>query len=499
MHMICVAIGEQRIDDVLAAQRRLADAGAKLVELRLDYLQEPISLRRLLEHRPTPVIVTCRRPRDGGRFNGPEQQRLELLQAAVAAGADYVDLEADVAAQISRSGSTRRIVSHHDFERTPDDVEAIHQRLSLLGADVVKLVTTATTPHDNRRLLALSAAAKIPTIAFCMGDIGVASRILAGRFGAPWTYAADSNNAVAPGQVSFQQLRDLYRYESIGPETDVYGVIADPVGHSLSPLIHNTAFRELGLNKVYVPLRIPPANLAEFMQDAPHLGLRGLSITIPHKEAVIASLGQADDAVRGIGACNTAIYDGRQWSGHNTDNQAAMDSLEEAYGAAPGSVGSLSASPLAGKRAILLGAGGVGKAIAVGLMRRGATVALCDAMQERAEQLAARLGCSWVAWGVRHDVPVDVIVNCTPVGMHPKVDDTPYDAACLKPGMVVFDAVYNPEYTRLLQDAQSLGCRVVSGVEMFVRQAALQFKMFTGQPAPTALMRQVILEALGHK
>ena len=489
--MICVTIAEESVGRMLAAQHRLAADGAGLVELRLDYVQGPVSVGPLLENRPTPVIVTCRRPADGGRFAGSEEQRCQLLRAAIDAGADYVDLEEDVAGRIPRSGSTRRIVSSHNFQETPPDLAALHQQLGRHDADVVKLVTTALTPHDNLRVLQLVAGARVPTVGFCMGDIGVASRILAGRFGSPWTYAADEGKAVAPGQLSFPQLRDLYRYDQIGPATEVYGVIADPVGHSLSPLIHNAAFRQRGLNKVYVPLRVPPSTLAQFMDDAPPLGLRGLSITIPHKETVIPKLGQTDEGVQGIGACNTAVHDGRQWLGYNTDYQAAMDSLEEALGGRSGD-----ASPVRGKRALILGSGGVGKAIAFGLVRRGATVALCDGLAERAQQLAARLGCQAVAWEARHDTPADILVNCTPLGMHPQVEQTPYDADRLRAGMVVFDVVYNPEYTRLLTDAKTRGCRIVSGVEMFVRQAGLQFRLFTGQEGPAELMRQVILDAL---
>jgi 3-dehydroquinate dehydratase/shikimate dehydrogenase len=419
---------------------------------------------------------------------------LELLRAAMAAGAEFVDLEADAAARIPRSAKTRRIVSHHDFHRTPDDLESLHRRLAALDADVIKITTTAVCPHDNLRVLQLVRGSHVPTVGFCMGDLGVVSRILAGKFGAPWTYATPDATAVAPGQLSFAQMRGLYRYDEIHAETDVYAVIADPVGHSLSPLIHNTAFAQLKLDKVYVPIRVPPMHLAQFMEDAPHLGLKGLSVTIPHKETVIASLGEVHEAVRAIGACNTTIWDGRQWVGYNTDFLAALNSLEDAMGGVTSQ-----GDPLTGKTALLLGAGGVGKAIAWGLMDRKAHVVLCDGDAERAKQLAAKLGCRAIDWSARHEVQADVLVNGTPLGMHPKVDQTPFEPQHMRSSMVVFDAVYNPEHTLLLRNALDRGCRVVSGVDMFVRQACLQFKLFTGHEGPADVMRKVIKDAFAGK
>jgi 3-dehydroquinate dehydratase/shikimate dehydrogenase len=491
--MLCVTIACEDLAQMLAKHRELVRQGARLVEFRLDYLQgEIVDLRRLLQDRPGPVVVACRRPQDGGRFAAGEVQRLALLRMAIALGADYVDLEDDVAAAIPRSGHSRRIVSLHDFEKTPDDLPAIHCRLAALDADVVKICTMARSTHDNLRMLEMVAAANVPTVGFCMGDLGVASRILAGRHGAPFTYVAcDAASAVAPGQVSFQQMTDLYRYDAISPATEVYGVIADPVGHSLSPLIHNTAFRQLQLDKVYLPFRVLPADLPQFMDDAPRLGVKGLSVTIPHKEAILPKLGQSEAAVQGIGACNTAVFDGRQWCGYNTDCQAAMASLEEAMGGA-----SSAASPVRGRTALVLGAGGVGKAIAYGLVSRGADVVLCDGVASRAEQLAERLHCRWVSWDDRRKVLSDIVIHGTPIGMHPKVDATPLAAEDLRPGAVVFDAVYNPEETLLLRGARQRGCRVVSGVDMFVRQACLQFKLFTGRDGPAELMRNVIHQAM---
>jgi 3-dehydroquinate dehydratase/shikimate dehydrogenase len=489
--MICVSIGRGRHRFVMATHKHLAEQGAELVELRLDYINGPVNLQRLLNDRPTPVVITCRRHRDGGKFKGNEEERLVLLRNAIAHGVEYVDLEEDVAGEVPRFGSTRRIISLHDFRKTPDDLEAIHQRLSRLDPDIIKICTLANRPSDNFRMLRLVHQSKVPTVGICMGEMGVPSRILTGRFGAPFTYATFSHErALAPGQLSFDEMKQIYRYDQIDPETDVYGVIADPVGHSLSPLIHNAAFGELKLNKVYIPIRVPKEDLASFIDQATQLGIRGLSVTIPHKETVVETLTQVDDAVRGIGAANTVVFDGDQRRGFNTDYQAAMDSLEAAMEFVDGHP-----HPLDGKTALVLGAGGVGKAIVFGLISRGAKVVLSDGIAERAEELADHYQCRAIDWSLRHTVTADVVVNCTPVGMHPNVDETPYEKHYLRPGTTVFDVVYNPENTLLIKDARARNCSVVSGVEMFVRQACLQFELFTGHDAPAELMRDVLKRA----
>lgn len=493
--MICVSIGRGRHRHVIAEHRHLAEQGAGLVELRLDYLQSKVNIKRLIDDRPCGVIITCRRERDGGRFNGTEEDRLLLLRTAIAEGVEYVDLEDDVAAKIPRFGKTKRIVSLHDFRKTPDNLPEIHARLAALNADIVKIATLANHPQDNVRMFELMRTAKVPTVGICMGEIGAPTRILAGRFGSPFTYATFSaERALAPGQLSYEQMTQVYHYDDIDAQTEVYGVVGDPIGHSLSPLIHNAAFHHLGLNKVYVPFRVPRGDLASFIDQAHVLGIHGLSVTIPHKEAVIRKLHQVDGAVRGVGAANTVVFHDGRGIGYNTDYRAAMDCLELAFDPhrtqPEGSV-------LAGKSALVLGSGGVSRAIAFGLRRRGADVVVANRTSDRAEHLAEQAGCRAVDWSARHSVDAAMLINGTPVGMHPNVDESPFDKLYLKQGMVVFDTVYNPENTLLVKDARSKGCRVVTGVELFVRQAALQFKHFTGQDAPVDVMRAALKRAIG--
>lgn len=491
--MICVSIARGRHRHMIAEHKHLVEQGAKLVELRLDYINGPVNLRRLLADRPCPVIVTCRRPADGGKWNDSEDARLLILRTAIAEGVEYVDLEEDVAAGIPRFGKTKRIVSLHDFRKTPLDLDDVHARLASLDPDVIKISTLANHPHDNLRMLDLIRRSKIPTVGICMGDIGTPSRILAGRFGAPFTFATFSHErTLAPGQLSFEQMKDVYHYDSLNAETEVYGVIGDPIGHSMSPLIHNAAFRHLKMNKVYLPFRIPRDDLGGFLADAPALGIRGLSVTIPHKEAVVRLLSKVDGAVRGVGAANTLLFSGSEIVGLNTDYRAAMESLEEAL-----TQNGESDEFLKRSTALVLGAGGAARTIAQGLKRRGCEVVVAGRTAQRSERLAQRIGCRFIDWNSRHDVSADLLINCTPVGMHPNVDETPYERHYLKPSMLVFDTVYNPESTLLVKEARARSCRVITGVEMFIGQAALQFKLFTNQEAPTNVMRETLRRAIG--
>jgi 3-dehydroquinate dehydratase/shikimate dehydrogenase len=476
--MLAVVLTSPTADELLSEHRRFVAEGAKLVEWRLDLQRKPFDVAKLLAQRPGPVIVTVRLPADGGKWTGPENERRRILNDAIAAGAEYVDLEADTASIITRRGSTKRIVSYHNFDETPSDLDAIHARLAAPDADIVKLATMARSAHDAFRMFELVCETRIPTIGLCMGELGTPTRLLAGKFGSPLTYAApDGREPPAPGQVGYRAMRDVYRCEKIDRDTQLYGVIGDPIAHSKSPTIYNAAFAELGMNAVYVPLRVPSDELSSFLKNARQLGFRGLSVTIPHKEGVLASVTDADDMVRSIGAANTLRFDYGGIQAFNTDCTAAVECL---------------GVPLAGKRTLLLGAGGVAKAIVFGLHQAGAKVVVASRTRERADEVARPWDCQAVDWDARHNVAADIVVNCTPLGMSPRTEESPIDATFLKPAMIVFDTVYTPERTLLIRQAEAAGCTVVTGVEMFVRQAVRQFKLLTGRDAPVDVMRAAL-------
>ena len=488
--MICVTIGRGRHGSLLDEWKAAAREGVELVELRLDCLRREVDLKRILTERPTPMIITLRRAADGGLWRGDEEKRQRLLREAIALGVDYVDLEMDVAKQIRKFGRTRRIISYHNVRKTPTELADITEQCDELDADVVKVATFASTLTDAVSVLQVAERAVVPTIAIAMGEVGFFTRVLGAKLKAPFTYASfNPDRTYAPGMPSFQALKRDYHYDEIDDRTEIYAVIGDPIGQSLSPAVHNASFRHLGLNKVLVPIQVPAGKLKGSLGELEWLGIQGYSVTIPHKEEMATLLQKGDDAVERTGSCNTLVVEDGERVGYNTDYPAAMDTLEDALGGRPRDP---EISPLLDKQVLILGAGGVARSIAFGLMHRGANVTIASRSDEKATRLANEVGCRAIHWGTRTGTRADTLINCTPVGMFPKVDDTPVPPAIFRPGMLVFDTVYHPENTMFLKLARERGCTTVSGVEMFVRQAAHQFRIYTGREAPTQLMRDVM-------
>lgn len=493
--MICVTIGRGRHASLVAEWKAAAEAGAELVELRLDCLRREPDLKRVLKERFTPVLITIRKGADGGLWRGDEEKRLRTLREAIVSGVDYVDLESDIAASIPRFGKTKRIISYHNFKKTPDELDELQRGMRELNPDIVKTATMARSVGDASRVLELVAQGNraVPTVGIAMGPLGMFTRILGAKYGAPLTYAGfNPDRMFAPGMPQFQDLRRDYFYDEIDADTQVYGVVGDPIGHSLSPAVHNAAFKQLGLNKRLIPFQIPAGTLKESLHSLGWINLQGFSVTIPHKEAVIALLSRSDKAVESTGACNTVITGEKGWAGYNTDYRAAMESLEEALGGPKEEGG----TALMDKQVLILGAGGVARAIAFGAIRRGAGVTIVNRNEERAAKLAADVGCRSAAWTSRASLVADVIINCTPVGMHPEVDSSPVPIAAFKRGMVAFDTVYHPENTLFLKLARDHDCTTITGVDMFVRQAAHQCELYTGKDAPMDLMRRVVKRKL---
>jgi len=496
--MICVSLGRTRHKMMIAEHKALAERGAELVELRLDWLSHSPDLGRLLGDRPTPVVVTCRRARDKGLWRWSEEQRLMVLRSAIVSGAEYVDLEEDIAGSIRRFGPTKRIVSFHDFDKTPENIEQIHGRIEKLDPDIIKIVTMANSPLDNVRILKLAAGAQVPTIGFCMGEYGIPSRILAGRYGAPFTYATfHKDRTMAPGQLTFLEMRDVYHYDRIDAATRIYGVVADPVAHSMSPLIQNAAFAHEKINSVYLPFRVPKDALLQTIAGFDWLPVEGYSVTLPHKETVLELTDGYDGPIGEIGAANTLYRGaGRAWRAANTDYDAALESLVRELAPSPADGADPALSALAGRKVLVLGAGGVAKAIGRGIVSHGGVLMIANRTKARAAEIAEQLGCLLIQWENRGTVFADVLINCTSVGMHPNLDDTPFAENWLREGMVVFDTIYNPEQTLLIKQARERGCKTITGVEMFVRQAARQFELFTGKTPPIDLMRDVLRRAI---
>ena len=486
--LVCVSLAAE-MAEALAAMRRAAALGADMVELRLD-LMPGFDLEALLRERPLPVIVTYRPKRAGGAYTGSEGERLATLRRAIALGAEYVDAEKDVVHDLRGYGKARIIVSRHEFEEVTESLplRRLYDGLAATGADIIKIAVTAKRIEDNLEVLELLRHSDRPTIALAMGEAGVVSRILAGRYGGFLTFAAlDGAAPVAPGQISLSDMLDLYRVREIAASTELYGVMANPVGHSLSPAIHNAAFRECGLDAVYLPLLVQEP--VSFLRAFTPLGFKGYSVTIPHKQAVMAALDEVEPLAARIGAVNTVVAQGGRLLGYNTDVGGAIRSIEEAL---PEGVS------LAGLRALLIGAGGLARALAYSLTDRGVQLTIANRNVERARDLAGEVGAEHRSLEHMVGIRVDLLLQTTSVGKYPNVGESIVPASMLRPGLVVYDAVYNPLETRLLREANLAGCLTVSGLGHFVHQAAGQFELWTGLAAPRQVMREAMLRRLAN-
>jgi 3-dehydroquinate dehydratase/shikimate dehydrogenase len=480
--------------DMVAAKA----AGADMVECRLDFLEshpDSETLGDLLTDAPLPILVTCRPTRQGGRYDGDERARLAILaETAKFDSVEAVDVEADVPPD-DRPADVKIILSHHDFAGCPPDLEDIATEMDHSSAAVNKVAFLAAGPEDALRALDVIRSSRKPTMALSMGATGLAGRVLAKKFDAYGTFAAlEPGTESAAGQPTIAEMKNLYRWETLDAATEVYGAIGCPIAHSMSPAIHNAAFAATGRNAVYLPLRIEPGKdpFFRFMDAAvarPWLGLRGLSVTIPHKENALAYVGaeNCDPLAVKIGAVNTiTISPDGILRGDNTDYAGAIDALCNAMSIAP--------EALAGRGVAVLGAGGVARAIIAALAHYQAEVTVYNRTVSRAEALAEEFGCRAAGLDELKKIDAEIVINCTSLGMAPKIDASPLEE--IPAGVkVVFDTIYNPIETRLLAMAQP-ACATVSGVEMFINQAVGQFEIWTGQPAPRQIMQQVVLDRL---
>ncbi|TVM02654.1 MAG: shikimate dehydrogenase [Candidatus Brocadia sp. WS118] len=492
--MICIPIIANNLDDALCDMDE-ASKVADIIEVRLDYLKNP-DLKCILERRTKPIIITNRPVREGGKFEGSEEERLAVLKLAIQLQADYVDIEHDSIQNIRRDTvhrvPTKIIVSYHNFRETPDNLASIYQKLSQCGADVVKIVSYANTITDNVKIYRLLRQAHGHVISFCMGEYGMTSRILYKRFGSYLTFASlRKGKESAPGQISIQEFLTIYRAQRQDKDTGIYGLIGNPVAHSISPLIHNTLFKEMNLNSIYVPFKVD--NISDFIRAFRELDVKGYSVTIPHKESVIHHLDAIDSMAKKIGAVNTIVNKGDQLIGFNTDCKAAIQVLEDLQQTS--GMGTKN-NHFTGRCVTLLGAGGASRAIAFGLQERGAHVTVVNRNYERAQSLARDVGCLSKKFGDLPEIKTDILINATPAGMFPAVNETPVDKNRLKPNMLVFDTIYNPAETRLLREAKAQGCKIVGGLPMFVNQAAAQFELWTGIKPPLKLIEEIAYKIL---
>lgn len=492
---VCVAV----VADNPAAMMEKAEALVRenpFLELRLDYLKDPAQilpkLKEFLQfHSEAVIVATCRRANAGGKFKGSIDAELQLLTKAAAQGAHMVDLELESAsrlkpAQINKLREKAAVIlSFHDF-KTTRKLDEIFSRMRSLPADFYKVVSTATCLHDNVEMMRFleQQSQDYQMVGVCMGEQGIISRILAVRGGSIFTFAAASvGEETAPGQVAARTLHDVYRIDQVDAATKVYGVLGDPVSHSLSPAIMNVAFRRESVNAVYLPLHAK--KIEDFLACVRQIPIHGFSVTMPYKQAIVEHLEHSDVHTQKTGACNTVVrgQDGKLY-GFNTDTTGVLRPLQNRINPEKA-------------RVLVLGAGGAARAAVFALVERGAEVSICNRTHEKAQKLARQAGAKAVKRADLRKLQFDVIINATPLGMG-KSSESPLQPEELNTGLV-FEMVYDPPDTPLVQMARAKGIPVILGAEMFVQQAARQFEIWSGKPAPVDEMQRVVTTALAER
>jgi 3-dehydroquinate dehydratase/shikimate dehydrogenase len=489
---LCIALGFPEVDSLLEHARAEYYAGERFFEFRLDYLPSPAqgvaAIRRFLaKHSDCTILATCRRRQNHGRFNGSVEEQIKVLEAAVDAGAKAIDVEIESAESCPDRLETLRsrsflLLSYHNFSGTPP-LEGLMRRLNRIPAAGYKIVTTARKPSDNWRILALARShPRTPTVLLAMGETGFPTRVLSTAFGGLYTYAAaNAAEGTAVGQVCAHQLRHLYRVEKFTRDARIYGVIADPVRHSISPAVHNRAFQARRTDAVYLPFLVSPAHLRDLLVLAGKLPLSGFSVTIPHKQRILRYLDHVDPLARRIGAVNTVSRKAGKWRGANTDVEGVTVPLARHLRLSKASV-------------LVVGNGGAARGAAYAMANAGAKLSITGRNIDRVRALATACDAEPLSREQAEARMFDVLIHATPVGMSPKNGECFFGDRV--PGKLVFDMVYNPLETMLLKRAKDRGAETIQGLEMFLEQAARQFEIWTGESAPRAVMQRAALEAL---
>jgi len=492
---ICIALGLPDLKSLLEQAHREASAGEAFLEFRLDYLDDPArgaeAIAAFLRDFPDCILLaTCRRHQNHGKFNGSTDDQLRILSLAIENGAHAFDVEIETAEACKEKVASLRaraqlIVSYHNYETTPQ-LDPILKRLRRVPADGYKLVTTARKPSDTGRVLQCGRAdSRFPMVVLAMGETGFPSRVLAPAFGSLFTYAAPlSAEGTAAGQVSARQLRHLYRAEKLTKSAKVYGVVADPVRHSISPVVHNRAFQARRIDAAYLPFLVGAGQLSDFLIFADLASVAGFSVTIPHKRSMVRLLDHIDPLAKRIGAVNTVWRKAGKWRGTNTDVAGVLTPLARHLRINKASV-------------LIVGNGGAARGAACALADAGASLSLTGRNPDRVRSLARFCGGTAVSREEAGRLMFDCLVHATPMGMFPHADQSFFDGPV--PANIVFDMVYNPRETLLLKQAKDQGKIVIPGIEMFIEQAVKQFEIWTGETAPRALMLKAAEEALEHK
>jgi 3-dehydroquinate dehydratase / shikimate dehydrogenase len=466
--IICPSISPKSMDNAIAIlQNSLID---DIVEIRIDRIPD-LNLKRLLRTPRPEVIITNRRKDEGGYFTGTALEQLEILSEAIKLGADYVDVEFSwgsniVGEIISRTGKTKVICSYHNYKETPHDLKKVYNAIRKINPDIIKIATMANDISDNKLIFNLLQFAKQyhqPTIAFCMGELGQISRILTGFYSGYLSFASLSDKDItAPGQLSIEEMTTVFNANNIDKKTKIFGLIGNPVKHSQGIYYHNDSFKRKKVNAVYVNFLV--TNLKHFMKSFRD-EFSGFSVTMPFKSEIVNYIDKIDDCAAHLNAVNTIINRRNKLIGYNTDFMAISSILEKQIS-------------VRNKNVVVLGTGAISKTMAYAAILNGANVTIVGRSISKAKIIGDQLGCQAITFDKLLLLNANVLMNGTSIGMKGTKKIRLVPLKFYQKDMTIFDAVYNPVTTSLLHDALASGCKIITGKELFEKQAMLQSNLF---------------------
>jgi 3-dehydroquinate dehydratase/shikimate dehydrogenase len=484
--MICISIAQESrrlaLADMLNAGRQ-----CDLIEVRLDRFDKAPDVGELLAAKTKPVIFSCRRPQDGGDWQGNEDERLAILRQCIISKADYVEIELDVADQIRKFPPAKRVISYTNLRETPSEIADIYAQAQTKSPDVIKLVTPARTPEEAWPLVQILGKPRVPTVVVGLGKPGIMLTVLGKKIGAPWTYAALERGMEAyPDQPTIADLETIYHYRTVERSTRFIGVTGFSKREEIAVAVFNAALGQLGLSARCLPLGVGSVRLFRKVMEA--VKLAALVVDPEHQRSFLEIAGELDPAARQSNQVDLLLHKGDRWHGYDTFSHAALAALKAAI-----RTRTTADKPLQGRMVLLAGANATARTLGQAIRERGAVLILASHDRARAQTLAQELECRHILFEALYSTMHDVLIVCDEekehkgrsgeIGIHP---------GYLKPGMTVMDMTATVGKSQLLRDAEQRGCAIVSPRQMLLDQIRLQVKLLTGKDVAPEMLAEAV-------
>jgi 3-dehydroquinate dehydratase/shikimate dehydrogenase len=488
--MICISIAQESRRLALVDMFNAAKQ-CELLEIQLDRFGKAPDLGELLANKPGPVIMSCRRPQDGGQWGGNEDERLALLRQCIISKADFVEIELDVADQIRPFPPARRVIAYTNLKETPADIADIYAAAETKHPDVIKLVTVARTPEEAWPLLQVLSKATVPTVVVGLGKPGIMLSILGRKLGAPWAYAALERGMEAyPDQPTVYDLKQVYHYPDIGKTTPLLGVTGLSRREYVIAGALNAGLAQLGKSARCWPLQVGDMRLFRKVMEV--VKLKGVVVSDPWRKDVLGIVTDLEPAAKQAQAADLILYEDKTWHGYNLLWRAAGAALEAVLGDKYPSD-----KPLEHRVVMIVGANPTARSVALGVKSRGGIPIVASRDRATAQGVAQEIGCRYLPFEAMYSTKHDVLIVCAAEEEDPmqgRVVPTNIHVGYLKPSITVMDVTRMPEKSDLLVEAEKRGCDVVTPRRLLLEQVVLALQLMTEQAVPREQIEPVLNE-----